>query len=52
MRDQDGGEGHVVVAGPGVVVQEQERLDDVVQAKAHFWGNDSCTLSMNANTGK
>ena len=38
MRDQDGREGHVVVARPGVVVQEQEGLDDVVQAQAHFRG--------------
>ena len=36
MRDQDGGEGNVVVAGPGVVVQEEEGLDDVMQAQANF----------------
>ena len=38
VRDQDGGEGDVVVASPGVVVQEQQRLNDVVQTKAHFGG--------------
>ena len=35
VRHQDGGEGDVVVASPGVVVQEQQRLNDVVQAEAH-----------------
>ena len=33
-RDEDGGERDVVVADAGVVVQEQQRLDDVAQAKA------------------
>ena len=33
-RDEDGGERDVVVADAGVVVQEQQRLDDVAQAQA------------------